>query len=127
MRVLIADDDDRNRRLIAGILSTKFEHVAVASGEEAFQAFKNAWEEWRPFTHILLDIIMPGATGDEVLRLIRGEEASRRVLKPHQAKIYMVTATSDGEIVKRCISEQCDGYLLKPITGALLLRRLESP
>jgi CheY-like chemotaxis protein len=125
MRVLIADDDYRNRKLVAGILSTKFEHLAVASGEEAFQAFKNAWDEWRPFTHILLDIMMPGGTGDEILRLIRGEEGKKRVLKYHQAKIYMVTANSEAEIVKRCISDQCDGYILKPINGSLLLRRLE--
>jgi CheY-like chemotaxis protein len=125
MRILIADDDQRNRKLIEGILAKKFEHLAVASGEEAFQAFKNAWDEWRPFTHILLDIMMPGGTGDEILRLIRGEEGKKRVLKYHQAKIYMVTANSEAEIVKRCISDQCDGYILKPINGSLLLRRLE--
>jgi CheY-like chemotaxis protein len=125
MRVLIADDDQRNRKLVAGVLATKFECLAVASGEEALQAFKNAWDEWRPFTHILLDIIMPGTSGDEVLRWIRDEETRKRVLKCHQAKIYMVSASSDAEIVKRCISNQCDGYILKPISGSMLLRKLE--
>ena len=125
MRVLIADDDQRNRKLVEGILATTFECLAVASGEEALQAFKNAWDEWRPFTHILLDVMMPGTTGDEALRWIRDEEAKKRILKCHQANIYMVTANSDAEIVKRCISGQCDGYILKPINGSLLLQRLK--
>lgn len=126
MRILIADDDDRNRRLIAGILSTAFEHLAVASGDEAFQAFQTAWEEWRPFTHILLDILMPGATGDEILRRIRAEEARKRVHKLHQAKIFMVSATAEADIVKRCIAEQCNGYILKPINRSHLLQQLGS-
>jgi AmiR/NasT family two-component response regulator len=37
----------------------------------------------------------------------------------------MVSASSDAEIVKRCISNQCDGYILKPISGSMLLRKLE--
>jgi two-component system chemotaxis response regulator CheY len=124
MRILIVDDDAKNRKLLTHIVNRFGECQAVESGTEAIMAFKDAWMAWRPFGLILMDIMMPGMSGEEALASIRQMERERKIDPDHQAKIIMITALSDMEIVKRCFQAGCNDYIVKPFDAETVLQKL---
>ena len=115
MRILIVDDDAPNRKLLTDIVSRLGECEAAAGGQEALSAFKKAWEDWRPFNLIFLDVLMPGMDGREVLHEIRKKKKNKKISEQHQARIIMVTGVSEEETVMDCLKNGCDEFIVKPI------------
>ena len=70
---------------------------------------------------ICLDIMMPGMNGQEALKLIREEESKAKI---KGSKVLMTTALDDSKNVMSAFKEQCDGYLVKPITTDKLKEKL---
>lgn len=67
LRVLVADDDDLLRTLIARLLSEAgYAITACGNGDEAIRAFRGG-----QFGLLVLDVMMPGLTGVEVVQAIR--------------------------------------------------------
>lgn len=124
MKSLIVDDDFFSRRILQAILANYGEaHVAV-DGEEALFAFNQAIAEETPYDVICLDIMMPGMDGQEVLKRIRQIEESKNRLGDDSTKIIMTTALDDSENIKNAFREQCESYLIKPISKSKLLKIL---
>ena len=125
MKSLIVDDDFFSRRILQTMLAGYGEcHVAV-DGKEALFAFKQALAEESPYDVICLDIMMPEMTGQEVLKKMREIEASKNILGSSSAKVIMTTALDDKENIKTAFREQCESYLIKPISKAKLLSVLD--
>lgn len=125
MKSLIVDDDFFSRRILQSILSTYGEcHVAV-DGKEALFAFKQAINEESPYDVICLDIMMPKMDGQEVLKNIRAIEESKNILGSDSVKIIMTTALDDGDSIIKAFREQCESYLIKPISKSKLLKVLQ--
>jgi two-component system chemotaxis response regulator CheY len=124
MRFLIVDDDPKNRKLLEVFLNRFGECKSVEGGKEAIMAFEQAWNEWRPFSLIFLDIMMPEMDGEKVLVNIREIEQNKNVYIHHRVKIVMVTAHSDEELFKRCVQCGCDDYIVKPFDKDTLIRKL---
>ena len=78
MRILVVDDDGPNRKLLKAMAAKLGDCETAESGQEALAAFQKAWEDWRPFNLILLDILMPEMDGKEVLLKIREIEKEKR-------------------------------------------------
>lgn len=125
MRILIVDDDAPNRKLMTDIASRLGECEAAAGGEEALSAFKKAWEEWRPFNLIFLDVLMPVMDGKEVLLKIREIEKEKKISEQHQARIIMVTGVSEEETVVDCLRNGCDEFLVKPVDIQLVFEKVK--
>lgn len=124
MKSLIVDDDFFSRRILQTMLAGYGEcHVAV-NGKEALFAFKQALAEEAPYDAICLDIMMPEMTGQEVLKKIREIEASKNILGSNSAKVIMTTALDDKESIKTAFREQCESYLIKPISKNKLVNTL---
>jgi DNA-binding response OmpR family regulator len=71
MRILVADDDPLMRAFIRAILESRGHEVTVvADGDEALREFNAA-----PFPILVLDWIMPGLEGPELLKAIRATGA----------------------------------------------------
>lgn len=104
-RMLVVDDEPRNRKLIEGYLGTQ--GYVVASAEDGPEALRLV-REWHPDV-ILLDVMMPGMTGYDVCRRIKEDERFRL------AQVMLVTAL-DGT-TKKVEGLDCgaDDYLAKPI------------
>jgi CheY-like chemotaxis protein len=69
-RVLLAEDEPLLREiLIEGLIDEGFEVEAAVDGLEALVLYRAK----RPFDALLLDDEMPGLTGRQILRLLRGE------------------------------------------------------
>ena len=124
MRALIAEDDFTSRLLMQKLLAPYGEcHVAI-NGREALEAFKSARSKRRPYDLICLDIMMPEMDGQTVLREIRAIEDGAGVRLGRGVKVLMTTGLKDGKNVMQAFRDLCDGYVVKPIEKAKLLKCL---
>lgn len=110
-RVLIVDDEEATRLLLARILSSEL-NVEVQLAGTCEQALRLA-EEYA-YDAILLDLLMPGVGGLEVLKEIRAHS-------PNMATpIVIVTVVSDPKTREQCMNAGASAYLVKPIERAAL-------
>lgn len=113
--ILVVDDDAASRVLVRA-LSQRFEfsfHIC-ASGEEALETYRNAEKR---FTHILLDIRMPGMDGYECTRRLREIQREMDQATP----ILAVTASAMTGDKEKCLQSGFDDYLSKPYTTGQFL------
>src|SRR5215216_6473514 len=84
-RLLIVDDEQRNLRLLEGMLYAEpYDLMLAHNGAEALEIVRD-----NPPDQILLDVMMPGMSGFEVCKRIKSDPARRMI------PIVMVTALSD--------------------------------
>ncbi|MBK6726879.1 MAG: response regulator [Xanthomonadales bacterium] len=116
-RVLVVDDHDDNRALLAGLLgAVGFEVRTAADGGEALQL----WRDWRPQL-IWLDKRMPGMDGTEVARRIRAEEqrgGRERVV------ILALSASALEHQRAEILASGCDDFLSKPCRESRIFARM---
>lgn len=124
MRLLIVDDNSKNAKLLEAILAPYGECEFVEGGKEAICAFEKAWNDWRPFNFIFLDIMMPEMDGEQVLAHIRETEQNKNISDLHRAKILMVSAHSDEELFNRCVQSGCDDFIVKPFNKDTVIKKL---
>ena len=115
MKILIAEDDFVSRKILNTILAPLGEVDIAANGNEAFTAFKMAFETDQPYDLICLDIMMPEVDGIMVLKKIRQLEAQKGLGPEKRSNIIMTTALSDKGHVLAAAEANCDGFLVKPI------------
>lgn len=125
MRILVVDDDGPCRKLLETMLAKLGELEAAEGGREALSAFKGAWEDWRPFNLIFLDILMPDIDGKQVLLKIRELEKEKKISEQNQARIIMVTGLSEEEMVRDCLINGCDDFIVKPIDIKLVFEKVK--
>ena len=125
MRILVVDDDRPNRKLLKDIVSKMGECDAADGGQGALSAFEKAWEDWRPFNLIFLDVFMPEMDGIQVLLKIREIEKEKKISEQHQARIIMVTGASEEETVMDCLRNGCDEFIVKPIDIQLVYEKIK--
>lgn len=105
-RVLIVDDEESMRLLLARVLvnGLKVEVTLAGTCEQALRlAGSYAYDA------ILLDLLMPGIGGFEVLREIR--RASANIATP----VIIVSVLSDQATTDRCMRAGASAYVVKPI------------
>lgn len=104
-KILIADDDARNRKLLETLLTSEGYAVAsVASGQAALTAAVAEKPDL-----VLLDLMMPGMDGFEVLRRLKA------MPDLHEVDVVMVTALDDTGSRARMDAAGAAGLLLKPV------------
>lgn len=116
-RLLIVDDEESTRLLIARLLAagTKCEAQLAGTCEQALRLAGDY-----AYDAILLDLLMPGIGGYEVLREIR--RASANTATP----ILIVSVLSDQETKARCKAAGADGFLVKPVERRSLLEAVKA-
>ena len=115
-RVLVADDHENNRDLLTRLLQREGHAVTAASdGNEALKLLRA-----QPFDLVLLDMIMPGLNGLQVLEQVKADVNLRRL------PIIMVSAFDELDCVARCIEMGAEDYLPKPIKPLLLKARIDA-
>jgi two-component system, chemotaxis family, chemotaxis protein CheY len=121
MRVLIVDDDIVQITLISALVEA-FEVDHVSNGDDALQIFRNAHEENRPYELVFMDLMMPGFDGYMVVNAIRQLEKEQDW---GMTKVIVITGKSPEEGLTEQLKEQCQDYLVKPVTAEALLGSLE--
>jgi CheY-like chemotaxis protein len=114
IRVLIVDDEEDARELLAAALEQMGAAPrAVGSVDEALKAI----ERDRPDV-VVSDIAMPGQDGYALARRLRAREAERSV--PDHVAMIAVTAYATSEDERRAINAGYDQHVAKPIEASRL-------
>lgn len=114
-RILVADDQAANLRVVSGLLSRQGHEVIVASsGEEALALYRQTAPDL-----VLLDMIMPGMDGFEVLKALQA-------LPPPIAPVVSVTAAQDRDMLLRAFAAGVVDYVTKPFLPEELLARVNA-
>lgn len=113
-RVLIVDDNEMNRDMLARRLERKGYLVGVAaSAHEVMDRVKKESVDL-----VLMDIEMPGISGIEALQTIRESHS------PIELPVIMATARNQSEDIVKALSLGANDYLTKPIDFAVALARI---
>ncbi|MGB2624292.1 MAG: response regulator [Candidatus Acidiferrum sp.] len=117
LRVLLAEDNLVNQRLVVRLLEKRGHQVVVAgTGLEALKAL-----EKEKFDLVLMDVQMPEMDGLEATAAIRKKEKSTGL---HQPVVALTAHAMKGDREK-CLAGGMDGYLTKPIRPQELDQLLE--
>ncbi|MEZ5458247.1 MAG: response regulator [Steroidobacteraceae bacterium] len=112
-RVLVIDDVEPNRRIIATHLARwGMRHETAPDGESALRRLRAALDEPAPFDVAIIDYLMPGMDGEALGRALRAD--------PRFADLSMIMLTSSAQRgeATRMLEIGYDVYLTKPLTRA---------
>jgi DNA-binding response OmpR family regulator len=118
MRVLVADDDDDMRALVAAVL------VAAGHTVDDVPDGADAWaicEREAPPEFVVLDWQMPGMSGIEVCERLRARPTPAGAAPPY---VLIVTARGATDDLQRVLDAGADDYLSKPVTPEALATRV---
>src|SRR5690606_20343044 len=115
-RVLVVDDQPSNLRIISALLSRQGYSVYTAeSGEEALQRLEQQSSDL-----VLLDMMMPGMDGFELLDEIRANPAWSGL------PVVFLTAAHDRDLLLRAFDSGAVDYVTKPFMPEELLARVQA-
>ena len=115
-KVLVVDDVEANRDILRERLTRQGHNVTVT--EDGISALRLLREE--EFELVLLDVMMPGMDGFEVLARIKSDDNLRDV------PVIMVSALDEMDSVIRCIELGAEDYLPKSFDPVLLRARVNA-
>jgi CheY-like chemotaxis protein len=117
MRVLIVDDEESTRLLLARLLSAELGVDAQLAGTRE-QALRLA--ETTSYDAILLDLLMPGIGGFAVLNEIRASPANAAT------PVIIVSVVAEQETIDRCLAAGASAYHVKPVRRAELIETVKA-
>jgi len=113
IKILVVDDEPNIADVIKSFLESKgFAVVTADNGHKALEAFQR-----EPISLIVLDLMLPGLSGEEVCKAIR---------KRSRVPIIMLTAKSEEESMLEGLGIGADDYIAKPFSLKALHARIEA-
>lgn len=114
--ILVVDDDPVNRDMLARRLHKQGFTVTIAkNGAQALELLQQ-----KAFDLLLLDILMPGLSGYEVLRQIKESSQLQHI------PVLMISALDDMDGIVRCIQSGAEDYISKPFNPVFLNARISA-
>ncbi len=102
-KILVIDDDvNLNTVLVSKLNISGFEAIGATNGEEGIQKAFSVHPDI-----ILLDLLMPGIDGLEVLKRLRQDQWGKQV------KIIMLTLVDKLDAISDAVTNNASGYLIK--------------
>ena len=115
-RVLVADDDPMTRQVLSTVLDLEeFEVVLAEDGDEALRRLRED-----PPDAAVLDHMMPGMSGMQVIAALRQDEATARM------PVILLTAAQASSLPGDPVEEGAQAHLEKPFSPLHLIEVLES-
>lgn len=114
--VLIVDDTPQNLSILGELLQPLYRVRAANSGERALAIARS---ELQPDI-ILLDVMMPGMDGYEVIRQLKQDEVTRGI------PVIFVTALTESSEEQRGLALGAVDYITKPFNPEIVLARVKS-
>jgi DNA-binding response OmpR family regulator len=113
--ILIIDDDPMIRNLVKSILEN--EGYTINMAEDGLQGIEHIAAQARPVKYglIILDVVMPGMNGLEVLSKLKESSDTSKI------PVLMLTGESKAEDIMSGYSTGADYYITKPFTRQQLL------
>ncbi|NWG38665.1 MAG: response regulator [Hydrogenophilaceae bacterium] len=115
LRVLVAEDNPVNQRVMRGLLEHAGHEVVMASnGEEALSLLESKRGQ---FSMAIMDMHMPVMSGPDTVK-------RWRFMEEGHLPIIMLTADARGEAEQQCLDAGADGFLTKPVNSRALMDML---
>jgi len=113
--ILIVDDESLNLKTLANILGTDYTIYMEKNGADAVESA----EEYQPDI-ILLDIIMPGMDGYEVIKILKNNDKTKDI------PVIFITGLGDDESEEKGFLMGASDYIAKPFSHAIALHRVRN-
>lgn len=117
LKILIVDDSELNRELLAGMLGDEYEIYQVENGKKAIDILEENREQLKL---VLLDINMPVMDGYEVLSIMKRRKWLDKL------PVIVISAEISGESVKKAYELGASDYFVRPFNVAIVLRRVRN-
>lgn len=114
-RILVVDDEPHIRRVLSTVLGSHGYDVCIAcDGSEGLDELVN-----QPVDLVILDLMMPGADGLEILSRIRSD--------PERSETPVIILTAKGQDTDReaALAGGANDFLTKPFSPKKLIARIE--
>jgi phosphoserine phosphatase RsbU/P len=112
--LLVVDDDPANREMLSRRLQKEGYTVTVAeNGLQGIQLLRS-----HSFDLVLLDLIMPGLDGYQLLAKLKSDPALRHV------PVIMISALDQENGIARCVEMGAEDYIAKPFNPVFLRARI---
>lgn len=119
LRILLVEDDDFTRRLVNRLLhDLNIQNILEA--KDGMNALEVLREREDSIDLIICDLEMPRMSGLDLLHALRTATGNPLADIP----VIVLTAHREAEMVKRAIAYGISGYLVKPVSKADLVKRL---
>ena len=114
-KILVADDSAFMRRILIDILKERGKFsvfMEAGNGDEVLQAYRTEHPDI-----ILLDLIMPGKDGFEVLKELGGKA---------DVKILVISAIGQNQLIEEAQRLGAKGFIIKPFDGKDVVARIDA-
>jgi len=112
--ILVVEDEDNIALALDWLLTREgYRHARIATGDAALPAIRRI----RPDL-VLLDVMLPGASGYDICRELRADPALSEV------RVLMMTARGSALEQRRGLDLGADGFIAKPFDPAELRREI---
>lgn len=115
--VLIVDDVEENREILAEIIGDKYQILFASSGEEAMAILR---KEFVSISLVITDIYMPDGDGIQLLENMQNSTLTKDI------PVLMVTAYDDVENIEKSLDLGALDVISKPYDPDILQRRIEN-
>ncbi len=113
--VLIVDDSDINREILSAILQNEYEIIEAASGAECIDAINRYGAD---ISVILLDLIMPGMSGFDVLDYMNDNHIIENI------PVVTITGDESDDSVRKAYEKGVSDYITRPFDAKVVYRRV---
>lgn len=117
LKILIVDDSELNRELLASMLEDEYEIYQVENGKKAIDILEENREQ---FKLVLLDLNMPVMDGYEVLSIMKRRKWLDKL------PVIVISAEISGESVKKAYELGASDYFVRPFNASIVLRRVRN-
>lgn len=114
-KILCIEDNRQTQRMLTLLLAKAgFEVITADDGPQGIEKAR----AWRPAL-ILVDMMMPGMSGAEVIRRLRTDPVNKDV------PMLILSAYEDAALIEEAQNAGADDYLLKTLSPTQLIRMIE--
>ena len=116
-KILIIDDDDMNREILANIFEDIYKSDHACNGKEGLQMI---YDNQETYCAILLDVMMPIMDGIEVLEILNKQMIATKI------PIFLITAERSNEVMRKGYELGVMDIIEKPVIPFVIRRRILS-
>lgn len=116
-RMLIVDDEEINRAILANIFESDYQIVEAENGQEGLERIQDLGDS---LSAVLLDVVMPEVDGIEVLRRMHRKGFTQQV------PFFLITAAQDNATIQEAYSLGVMDVIGKPVVPYVVQRRVDS-
>lgn len=115
--ILIVDDDPVNRKILGKLFSTYYTIIEAADGHAGMEQIL---EKKNQICAVLLDVMMPGMNGIEVVRRLKELGLLEKI------PVFLITADNSTNVMKEAYELGVMDVISKPIVSYMVIRRVRS-